>query len=126
YGLAIGVIAGASLHAGLQAVGLWRGGMRLQWGLERDTEGLREVVRLMAPRVLGQAAFQVNFIVMTNFASKMAASRVGALNYAYQLLMLPYGVLALSLSTVIFPRLARQFAAGQVAEMKATLARSLT
>ena len=100
--------------------------MRLQLGLARDIEGLRDVVRLMAPRVLGQAAFQVNFIVMTNFASKMAASRVGALNYAYQLLMLPYGVLALSLSTVIFPRLARQFAAGQVAEMKATLARSLT
>ena len=126
YGLAFGVIAGATLHAALQAIGLWRGGMRLRLGLSRDVEGLRDVVRLMAPRVLGQAAFQVNFIVMTNFASRMAASRVGALNYAYQLLMLPYGVLALSLSTVIFPRLARQFAAGHVDEMKATLARSLT
>ena len=103
YGLAWGVIIGASLHAALQAVGLWRGGMRLRLSLDRNVDGLRQVVALMTPRVLGQAAFQVNFIVMTNFASKIAASRVGALNYAYQLLMLPYGVLALSLSTVIFP-----------------------
>ena len=63
---------------------------------------------------------------MTNFASRLSASSVGALNYAFQLFMLPYGVLALSLSTVIFPRLSRQFELGQIDEMKATLARALS
>jgi putative peptidoglycan lipid II flippase len=126
YGLAIGVIVGASLHAGLQAIGLWRGGMRIRPTLDRATEGLGTVGRLMAPRVLGQAAFQVNFIVMTNYASKLGASNVGALNYAFQLLMLPHGVLALSLSTVIFPLLARQYELSSMTEMKHTLQRSLT
>ena len=126
YGLALGVILGALLHAGIQFWGLWRGGMRLRLTLNRRVAGVRQVGRLMAPRVFGQAAFQLNFIVMTNFASRLGASYVGALNYAYQLLTLPYGVLALSLATVLLPLLSRQYAAGAVGEMKATLARSLT
>lgn len=125
HGLAFGVIVGAGLHAGLQFVGLARSGLRLGWLLDRATPGFSQVVRLMGPRVLGQAAFQINFIVMTNFASRLGTSTVGALNYAFQLFMLPYGVLALSLSTVIFPRLARQYEMGSIEEMKETLGRAL-
>lgn len=125
YGLAYGVVIGAFFHAFIQFVGLFRGGLQLRWNLDRATPGLMEVVRLMGPRVLGQAGFQVNFIVMTNFASRLGPSNVGALNYAYQLFMLPYGVLALSLSTVIFPLMARQYQAGSLERMKATLSQAL-
>src|SRR5690606_39259878 len=41
--------------------------------------------------------------------------------YANQLVLLPHGVLARSLSTVIFPRMARQFATGQTANLRRTL-----
>lgn len=126
YGLAFGVILGAALHAGIQFYGLARKGLRLEWLLDLNVPGLRTVGELMGPRVVGQAAFQVNFIVMTNFASRLSASSVGALNYAFQLFMLPYGVLALSLSTVIFPRLSRQFELGLLDEMKGTLTRALS
>ncbi len=126
FGLAFGVIIGAALHAGMQFAGLLRGRMWLEWLPNRDIPGVRTVGRLMAPRVAGQAAFQVNFIVMTNFASRLSASSVGALNYAFQLFMLPYGVLALSLSTVIFPLLSRQFELGRIEELKATIGRALS
>jgi putative peptidoglycan lipid II flippase len=125
YGLALGVIVGAGLHAGIQFFGLARAAMRLTWLPRRDVPGLGRVLALMGPRIIGQAAFQVNFIVMTNFASRLSTSSVGALNYAFQVFMLPYGVLALSLSTVIFPLLARQFELGAIGEMKDTLARAL-
>jgi putative peptidoglycan lipid II flippase len=125
YGLAIGVVIGAVLHAASQATGLWRGGMRLTFTLNRNVPGLATVLRLMAPRVVGQAAFQVNFIVMTNFASRIGDNSVSALNYAFQLFMLPYGVLALSLSTVIFPLMARQYETGSIEDMKRTLSNAL-
>lgn len=125
YGLAAGVVIGATLHASVQGFGLRRLGMRLQLLLDRSIAGFHEVARLMAPRIIGQAAFQVNFIVMTNFASREGTSSVGALNYAYQLFTLPYGVIALSVSTVIFPMMARQVELGNVSEMKATLSRAL-
>lgn len=125
WGLAVGVLIGALLHAGSQAIGLLRGGMKLTFVLDRYAPGLSTVLRLMAPRILGQAAFQVNFIVMTNFASRIGDNSVSALNYSFQLFMLPYGVLALSLSTVIFPLMARQFELGSVSDMKQTLSSAL-
>lgn len=125
WGLAVGVLVGALLHAGSQAVGLVRGGMRLTFVLDRFAPGLSTVLRLMAPRILGQAAFQVNFIVMTNFASRIGDNSVSALNYSFQLFMLPYGVLALSLSTVIFPLMARQYELGSISDMKQTLSNAL-
>ncbi|MFW6075567.1 MAG: murein biosynthesis integral membrane protein MurJ, partial [Chloroflexota bacterium] len=125
YGLALGVVLGASLHAGIQWAGLAIHGTRLRLHFDRTTEGLADVLRLMGPRVLGQAAFQINFIVMTNFASREGASTVGALNYAFQIFMLPHGVIALSVSTVIFPLMARQVQLGDLAAMKQTLSRAL-
>lgn len=125
YGLAYGVIVGAAGHATIQFLDLAWKGWSFRPSFDRQTEGLATVARLMAPRIIGQAAFQVNIIVMTNFGSRLGESRVSALNYAYQLFMLPHGVLALSLSTVIFPLMARQFELGQLDEMKQTLARAL-
>lgn len=125
WGLAVGVLIGALLHAGSQAVGLLHGGMKLTFVLDRYAPGLSTVLRLMAPRILGQAAFQVNFIVMTNFASRIGDNSVSALNYSFQLFMLPYGVLALSLSTVIFPLMARQYELGSISDMKQTLSSAL-
>jgi putative peptidoglycan lipid II flippase len=125
YGLAYGVIVGAAAHATMQFIDLALRGWSFRPSFDRKTEGLGTVARLMAPRIVGQAAFQVNIIVMTNFGSRLGESRVSALNYAYQLFMLPHGVLALSLSTVIFPLMARQFELGQLDAMKNTLARAL-
>ncbi|WP_294083665.1 murein biosynthesis integral membrane protein MurJ [Sphaerobacter sp.] len=121
YGLAVGVIVGAAGHAGIQFAGLIRRGMRFSPTLSRHVQGLGEVARLMAPRLVGQAAFQINFIVMTNFASRLGESKVSAINYAYQVFMLPHGVLALSLSTVIFPMMARQYELNQLDDLKVTL-----
>lgn len=125
YGLAIGVLLGAAGHAGIQFIGLIRRGMQFRPTLSPHVHGLAEVATLMAPRLVGQAAFQVNFIVMTNFASRLGESRVSAINYAYQLFMLPHGVLALSISTVIFPMMARQFELNQLDALKRTLRRAL-
>jgi len=71
------------------------------------------------------AAFQVNFIAINAFASTTDDQRVSALNYAWQLLMLPHGVLALSISTVIFPTLASLYGQGKDVEFRSTLDRAL-
>ncbi len=125
YGLAVGVIGGAAAHAGVQMIALVRRGLRFNPSLSRNVDGLMEVGRLMVPRLVGQAAFQVNVIVMINFASRLGKSRVSAINYAYQLFMLPHGILALSVSTVIFPAMARQFELGQTKELRRTLSGAL-
>lgn len=107
-----GVIIGALLQMLLQAPAVIRTGLNFRPTLDRTIDGLGEVVRLLGPRVVGLAAFQLNFIFVTAFASVLGAQFVSGLNYAWLLLMLPHGVLALSMSTVAFPSLAALFGRG--------------
>jgi putative peptidoglycan lipid II flippase len=125
YGVAIGVVAGAVGFLLLQIPGLIRSGMRYAVAIDPRTPGVGEVGRLLAPRLVGQAAFQINFIVVTNLAWRTGEQSVSALNYAWQLLMLPHGVLALSVSTVILPTLSRLWQSGDTDAFRATLGGAL-
>ena len=122
------IVAGAVGHVLTQLPGLVRVGMRYQFLPVPAAEGIGAVAKLLGPRIVGQAAFQINFtLVATNFASRLdeSGSRVAALNYAYQLMMLPHGLFAIAVSTVIFPAMARQWANRDAAALKATLADAL-
>jgi putative peptidoglycan lipid II flippase len=125
YGVAIGVVAGAIGYLLLEIPGLMRSGMRYSISFDPRTPGVTEVGRLLAPRLIGQAAFQLNFIAVTNLAWRTGEQSVSALNYAWQLLMLPHGVLALSVSTVILPTLSRLWQGGDTAAFRATLGNAL-
>lgn len=107
-----GVIIGAFAQLALQTPAVIRTGLTLRPTLDRTVDGLREVLRLLGPRVIGLAAFQLNFIFVSAFASILGAQYVSGLNYAWLLLMLPHGVLALSMSTVAFPSLAALYGRG--------------
>ena len=125
YGVAWAVIGGAVLHVLVQLPGLLGVGLRFRPSLARDVAGLREVWRLLLPRVIGQAAFQINFIAVNFFATRQGEQEAAALNYAWQLMMLPHGVLALSISTVIFPTLAQLNEQGRLQELRATFSQTL-
>jgi putative peptidoglycan lipid II flippase len=124
-GVAIGVVVGAACHVGIQIPGLIRSGMRFTPSLSLQVAGLGEVGRLLVPRVIGQAAFQINFIVVNYLANGQGSGKATAMNQAWQMMMLPHGVLALSISTVAFPAMARQFDVGRVDEMQRTFLSAL-
>ncbi len=124
-GMAIGVVVGAALHLLIQLPGLARYGARYVPTLGLDNPSVREVGRLMAPRMLGTAITQLNFVVNTNLASGMGEGAVSAIYYAWLLLMLPQGVFAQAVATAAFPTFARQAARGERAEMRDTLAATL-
>ncbi|MGH2533971.1 MAG: murein biosynthesis integral membrane protein MurJ [Thermomicrobiales bacterium] len=124
-GVAVGVVAGAALHVLVQLPGLLRSGIRFTPTLDMSVAGLSEVGRLLLPRVIGLAAFQVNFIVVNYLASGDGEGKISALNYAWQLMMLPHGVLALSISTVVFPTMARLYERGDIEGVRRTFLRAL-
>jgi putative peptidoglycan lipid II flippase len=121
FGVAIGVVAGAIGFLLIQIPGLVRSGMRYHFTFDPRALGVDEVGHLLAPRLVGQAAFQINFIAVTSLAWRTGEQSVAALNYAWQLLMLPHGVLALSISTVILPTLSRLWQAGEHDRFRTTL-----
>jgi len=123
--LALGYVVGAVLHLAVQLPGLPRVGARYHPVLTLSDPGVREVLRLMAPRVLGLAAVHLNFLVNTNIASRLGEGAVSALNYAWLLMLLPQGVFAQAVATAAFPTFAEQAARGERASMRHTLATTL-
>lgn len=118
-GLVVGVIVGALLHFLIQLPGLWRVHAGYRPALSVTDPGVREVMRLMGPRVLGLFFVQMHFLVNTILASGLAPGRLSALNYAWLLMLLPQGVFAQSIATAIFPTFAAQVAAEDVPAMRA-------
>ena len=124
-GLAVGVVAGALGHLLVQVPGLVQHGLRYTPILGLRDPSVREVGRLMLPRVVGLAAVQINFLVNTILASGLVAGSLAAVNYAWLLMLLPQGVFAQSIATAAFPTFSTQAARGQVAEMRSTLSATL-
>jgi putative peptidoglycan lipid II flippase len=120
FGLVWGVIVGAALFLMVQLPGLWRAGMRYTPVFGLRTPEVRQIGKLLGPRLLGQSAFQINLIVITVFATLTGSGAVAANDYAFQLMVLPHGLIALSLGTVIFPQLARHYAAGDNDALRTT------
>lgn len=123
--LTLGYLAGAVLHLFVQLPGLRRVEARYRPVLTLRDPGVREVLRLMAPRVLGLAAVQLNFLVNTNLASRLGEGAISAINYAWILMLLPQGVFAQAVGTAVFPTFAEQAARGERADMRSTLAATL-
>jgi len=124
-GLAVGVVGGALGHLLIQIPGLVRYGLRYTPTLGLQLASVREVGRLMLPRVVGLAAVQVNFLVNTVLASGLVPGSLTAINFAWLLMLLPQGVFAQSVATAAFPTFSTQAAKGQIAEMRSTLAATL-
>ncbi|MBE7473573.1 MAG: murein biosynthesis integral membrane protein MurJ [Anaerolineae bacterium] len=125
-GLAAGVVAGAASHLLVQLPGLLSGErLRYQPVLAWRDPSLREVARLMGPRVLGLAAVQLNFVVNAVLAAGLTAGSLTALNYGWIIMLLPQGIIAQAVATALFPTLAALAATEQWAELRRIFAVTL-
>jgi putative peptidoglycan lipid II flippase len=122
FGLALGAIIGALLHLLIQVPGLRRVGMHYSTHLVVRDPGVQEVLRLMIPRMFGVAVVQLTFLVETILASWLSTGALSALNYAWRVMLLPQGVVAQSVATAAFPTFAAQYARGQFAQLRSSLA----
>lgn len=80
---------------------------RINW----HDEGVRRVLKLMLPAVLGASIGQLSILINTIFASFLPVGSIGWLYYSERLAYFPLGVFGVALATVVMPHLSRQHAA---------------
>ncbi len=125
-GLAWGAVLGAFLHLGIQIPGLLRlPGRRYLPTLGLRSAHVREVGRLMAPRLLGVAVVQLNFVVNTLIASGQPEGSLTAIKVAWAVMTMPQVVIAQAIAIAALPTFSAQIARGQPQEMRASLAATL-
>jgi putative peptidoglycan lipid II flippase len=124
-GMAVGVVVGSFLHLLVQVPQLLRYSARYVPTLGLCNPSVREVGRLMAPRVLGTAVAQINLVINNSLATGMGEGAISAINFAWMLMLLPQGVFAQAVGTAAFPTFAAQAARGERKELREALSATL-
>ncbi|MEJ2535092.1 MAG: murein biosynthesis integral membrane protein MurJ, partial [Gammaproteobacteria bacterium] len=108
--LAWGVLLAGVLQLLFQVPALMRLGLlpRPRWGW--GDAGVRRVLRLMVPTLIGSSAAQVNLLIDSVIATFLVTGSVSWLYYSDRLLEFPLGVFGIALATVILPNLSRKHA----------------
>jgi putative peptidoglycan lipid II flippase len=111
-----GVVQVLFLVPSLRRIGLFP---RPSWG--RQDAGVRRIMKLMLPGILGSSVAQINLLFDTLIASFLVAGSVSWLYYSDRLVEFPLGVFAIALSTVILPSLSRSHANDSADEFSHTV-----
>ncbi len=125
-GMAIGTLIGGFLQLAIQIPTLYKTGFHYAPVIRFTDPGLRRVIGLMIPAIVGLSASQIILFINTNFAASCAEGSVSWLLYAFRLVQLPIGVFGVALSIAMLPVLAKQAAEKDIAAMKDTIVSSLT
>ena len=119
YAMAAGVMLGGVLQLGVQLpmlkkigllprIGLTPSAIRAAW---RDG-GVRRILSLMLPALLGVGVAQISLMINTQIASYLTPGSVTWLFYADRLMEFPTALLGVALGVVLTPQLASAKAAG--------------
>ena len=107
--LAWAVFLGGLLQLALQLRPLARIGMLPRFDLDLADPGVRRILKLMAPAILGVSVSQISLLINTIFASFLASGSVSWLYYADRLMEFPAGLLGVALGTILLPSLSKLF-----------------
>ncbi|MGA0023054.1 MAG: murein biosynthesis integral membrane protein MurJ [Burkholderiales bacterium] len=108
--LAWAVFAGGVLQLAFQLPFLVRIGMLPRLRLDFGDEGVRRVLKQMAPAVFGVSVGQISLLINNIFASFLVTGSVTWLYFADRLMEFPAGLLGVALGTVLLPSLSKHHA----------------
>jgi putative peptidoglycan lipid II flippase len=124
-GMAIGTLIGGVLQWLIQVPSLRSVGYRWRWEVSFSDPGVQQVMKLMAPAIIGAAALQVNLVVNTNFATSLGQGPVSWLQYAFRMIYLPIGIFGVAISTATLPITSKAAALDDLAGFRRALASAL-
>ncbi len=125
-GLAWGVVLGALLHLLVQYPAVKFSGFNFKpmffdaW----NNPSVRKVFRLMIPRTLTIAVSQINFTIITIFASTLSAGSLAVFNFANNIQSAPLGLFGVSFAIAVFPTLSSHSAKKEPAEFVRAFSRT--
>jgi putative peptidoglycan lipid II flippase len=124
-GFAIGTVVGALGHLLVQLPGLREKGAQYTAVLTLHDPGVLQVLKLMAPRILGLSFSEINKFLFVYLTDLMTLGSYPALMTAWRIILLPQGIIGQALGIAAFPTMASLAARQSFAELRQILADSL-
>lgn len=123
-GMAIGTLIGGAAQFLMQIPSLIRVGFRFIPELSFTDPGVKRVMALMGPAIIGTSAVQVNVLVNTFFVSGIEGG-ISWLGYAFRLMQFPIGLFGVAVGTASVPVLSRMASEGKIQDFRNTLSSSI-
>jgi putative peptidoglycan lipid II flippase len=119
-GMAIGTLIGGAFQLFIQIPSLLRVGFHFSPVVSFTDAGVRRVMRLMGPAIIGTSAVQIKVLVDTFVVSSIDGGQ-SWLSYAFRLMQFPIGLFGVAIGTAAIPTLSRLASENNFAKFRSTL-----
>ncbi len=125
YAMGIGVLAGGLLQFFFQLTAYHKSGYRLSFSFQFADPDFRVVMKTFLPVLLTSGIFAVTQQVSFYLASRLPIGAVTALSNAVVFWQMPFGVFYVSIATVFFPAMSRDFQKNDVSGLQKNLEKGI-
>lgn len=122
---AVGVAAGAALQFFVLLGALSRIGLHYKPVIDLHHPGVRKIMTLIVPVLIGLSVTHFNLFVNQNLGSNLSEGMISALRTAQRIIQLPIGVFAISIAMASFPTMTGHFARHETEDFKRTMSLGL-
>lgn len=123
YGVTVGVVIGAFFHLAIQIPTLRRQGFSYYPIIKTKLKGVREIFRLMVPRILSLGLAEIENTVTLFFASSLASGSISLLNLALQFMYWPSRIFGTTVGQASLPILSKNIAKNELNTFRNTVNR---
>ena len=127
-GLAWGVVLGAVLHSSMHMIDAYRIGFRvsdIRLASMMHNRDVTKTILLMVPRMFSSASNQLSLLLVTFFASTLAAGSITIFTFANNVQSVVLGLFGIPFALAAFPVLSGSFASGDSEGFNDVLSRTL-
>jgi len=121
YGVAIGTVVGAFFHLAIQIPVLRHQGFVYSSKINLKLSGVKEIFRLMVPRVLSLGLGEIQSTITLFFASTLKSGSISLLNLALQFMYLPSRIFGTTVGQASLPALSKNIAENEMDKFKNTV-----
>lgn len=125
YAYAIGILAGTLVQLLIPAWDLRHTPFRFKFSFDWRHPGVRRVLLLMLPVTISLGLINFNLLINSFFGSLVSDQAPAAIDKAFRIYQLPQGIFSVAIATVLFPTLARFANAGEIGNLRATMANGM-
>ncbi|HEX5594316.1 MAG TPA: murein biosynthesis integral membrane protein MurJ [Solirubrobacterales bacterium] len=125
YAYAIGILVGTLIQLLIPAWDLRHTPYRFSFSFDWRHPGVRRVLLLMLPVTISLGLINFNLLINSFFGSLVSDEAPAAIDKAFRIYQLPQGIFSVAIATVLFPTLARFANAGEIENLRATMANGM-
>lgn len=123
--MAFGIVVSVMVQTLIGLFVAYKAGFRHTKKVNPVDSNIIDMMKMAAPIIVGSSIDQINKTLDTTIASAVAPGAIASLGYAVRVSDSILGIFVSSISSVLYPSLARQASQGRIEELKVTIRKTM-